>query len=48
VLNSGCNKTPKKIHSELQIAINTIRKLVKKYKKIILNFKLISLKINFE
>ena len=33
MLNSSCNKVPKKIHSELQIAINTIRKLVKKCKK---------------
>jgi len=33
VLNSGCNKAPKKICSELQTAINTIRKLVKECKK---------------
>ena len=33
VLNSGYNRVPKKIHSELQIAINMIRKLVKKYKE---------------
>ena len=31
--NLDCNKAPKKICSELQIAINMIRKLVKKYKK---------------
>ena len=35
MLNLGCNKAPKKIRLELQIAINTIRKLVKKCKKII-------------
>ena len=33
MLNSDCNRVSKKIHSELQIAINTIRKLVKKCKK---------------
>src|SRR5205085_9353971 len=33
MLNSGCNRVPKKICSELQTAINMIRKLVKKCKK---------------
>ena len=33
VLNLSCNKASKKIHSELQIAINIIKKLVKKYKR---------------
>ena len=33
MLNLGCNGVPKKIHPELQIAINMIRKLVKKCKK---------------
>ena len=33
MLNSECNKASKKIYSELQIAINTIRKLVKEYKR---------------
>ena len=33
VLNSDCNRVPKKMHSELQTAINMIRKLVKKCKK---------------
>ena len=35
MLNSSCNKALKKIYLELQIAINIIRKLVKKCKKII-------------
>jgi exonuclease III len=33
VLNSGCNKAPKKVYTELQIAVNLIRKLVKRCKK---------------
>ena len=33
VLNSGCNKALKKICSELQTAINSIRKLAKECKR---------------
>ena len=33
ILNSGINKAPKKRHTELQIAINKLRKIVKRYKR---------------
>jgi len=33
VLNSGCNRAPKKICSELLIAINRLKKLVKRCKR---------------
>ncbi len=48
VLNSGCNKALKKIYSELQTAISSIRKLVKEYKRKIGTSRMIERQLEIE